>query len=75
MSKFEAGKKYQTRSIGDNNCIFEITVIKRTIKTVTYKQWDGRERRTNIQHDAEGEFIQPDRYSFAPTYRANREAA
>jgi len=43
MCKFEEGKTYQTRSIGDNNCIFEITVIKRTAKTVTYKQWDGRE--------------------------------
>jgi hypothetical protein len=55
MSKFETSKTYQTRSICDNNCIFEIEVIKRTAKTITalvhgkektlrIKEWEGVEQ-------------------------------
>ena len=33
--KFEVGKTYSTRSIGDHNCIITITIAKRTAKTVT----------------------------------------
>jgi len=75
MKKFEAGKVYQTRAIGDSECIFEIEVISRTAKMVTFKQFDGRVRRSKVQLDESGEYITPDRYSFAPTYRASREAA
>jgi hypothetical protein len=32
--KFETGKTYFTRSICDRNCIFRITVISRTAKTI-----------------------------------------
>lgn len=32
---FQAGTTYSTRSIGDHNCIIEMTVIKRTAKTIT----------------------------------------
>ena len=35
MIKFEAGKTYSTRSIGDHNCIYSITVVARTAKTIT----------------------------------------
>ena len=33
--KFAVGQTYYTRSIGDHNCIFTITIAKRTEKTVT----------------------------------------
>jgi len=32
--KFQANKTYSTRSICDHNCIFSITVISRTAKTL-----------------------------------------
>ena len=75
MNKFETGKTYQTRSICDSGCIFSITVLSRTAKMLTFKQWDGQTRRTKIQNDTDGEYIQPDRYSMSPIYRASREAA
>ena len=40
-------------------------IRSRTVKMLTYKQWDGRTRRTKIQADADGEFITPDRYSMS----------
>lgn len=33
--KFQPGQTYQTRSIGDHDCIIRVTVAKRTAKTVT----------------------------------------
>jgi hypothetical protein len=32
--KFEIGKTYSTRSIGDHNCIISIKVVRRTEKTL-----------------------------------------
>ena len=37
MEKFEVGKKYATRSICDHDCIFDLTVISRTEKTIIAK--------------------------------------
>lgn len=74
MKKFEAGHTYQTRSIGDHDCIFEIEVIKRTEKTVTYL-YMGKQRRSNIKVDANGEWIRPDNCSMSPVFRAHREIA
>lgn len=50
--KFETGKTYSTRSICDHNCIFSITVISRTAKTIKtkcsktlrVKEYDGNEQ-------------------------------
>lgn len=33
--KFEVGRTYATRSVCNSECIFKITIIKRTEKTVT----------------------------------------
>ena len=33
MEKIKANTTYYTRSIGDHNCIFELTVLSRTAKT------------------------------------------
>lgn len=74
MKKFEVGRKYQTRSIGDHDCIFEIMVTSRTQKTVSYL-YNGKQRRSSIKVDADGEWIRPDNYSMAPVFRAHRETA
>lgn len=71
MIKFEAGKEYSTRSIGDHNCIFTIKVIKRTEKTVTIKDYWNHERRCKIYTDNNSEWIQPDKYSMAPSFHAD----
>ena len=75
MSKFEAGKTYQTRSICDHDCIFSIEVISRTEKMLTYKDNGRRVRRSKIHSDGESEWIRPDNYSMSAVYRASREAA
>lgn len=72
MKKFEVGKEYFSRSICNHDCIFSIKVIKRTEKTVTY-EYMNETRRSKIRVDDSGEYIQPDRYSMAPTFRAERE--
>lgn len=36
MKQFETGKSYYTRSICNHECIFKITIMKRTAKTVTF---------------------------------------
>lgn len=35
MIKFEVGKTYYMRSIGDHDCIWSYTVIARTAQTIT----------------------------------------
>lgn len=72
MKKFEVGKTYYSRSICNHECIFTIEVVKRTEKSVTYI-YDGKQRRSMIKTDESGEYIKPDRYSMAPTFRADRE--
>ena len=37
IKKFVVGKKYETRSICDSDCIFSMEVISRTAKTITIK--------------------------------------
>lgn len=40
MRKFETGKTYTTRSIGDHDCVWSYTVTERTAQTVTLS--DGK---------------------------------
>lgn len=72
MKKFEIGKEYFTHSICDSECRFTIKVTGRTAKTVSYI-YDGNARRSKIRVDDHGEYIQPDNYSMAPVFRAERE--
>lgn len=72
MKKFEIGRTYYSRSICDHECVFTILVTSRTAKTVSYL-YEGKQRRSNIKLDDEGEYIKPDNYSMAPTFRAGRE--
>lgn len=72
MKKFEIGKEYFTHSVCDSECRFTIKVTGRTAKTVSYI-YDGNARRSKIRVDDCGEYIQPDNYSMAPIFRAERE--
>jgi hypothetical protein len=48
---FEAGKTYRVRSIGDHNCIYEITVASRTAKFITTTE--GKRLGVSIYEDSE----------------------
>lgn len=70
MEKIKANTTYYTRSIGDHNCIFELTVLSRTAKTALIN-YGNKKRRAKIYTDSDGrEYLQPDHWSFAPTFRA-----
>lgn len=68
MITFAVGTTYQTRSIGDHDCIISVTVAKRTAKTVT----DTKGKTFRITHDYRGdEMIRPwGRYSMSPCLSA-----
>ena len=72
MNTFEIGKEYYSRSICNHDCVFTIKITGRTAKTVSY-EYMGDSRRSKIRVDDSGEYIQPDRYSMAPVFRAERE--
>lgn len=72
MNTFEIGKEYYSRSICNHDCVFTIKITGRTAKTVSY-EYMGDSRRSKIRVDDSGECIQPDRYSMAPVFRAERE--
>lgn len=72
MKKFIPGKVYQTRSVCDHDCLFEITVAKRTEKTLFYI-YEGETKKSKIKYADDGEYIRPDNYSMAPVFRASRE--
>lgn len=75
VTKFEVGKTYYTRSACDHNCIFKITVLKRTEKTVVVMR-DGKESRCKISVMDNEETIKPwGVYSMCPIIRAGRVAA
>jgi hypothetical protein len=70
MIKFEAGKTYATRSIGDHNCIISVTIEKRTEKTVT-ATIRGEKKNFRVGEYDGAEFIKPwGSYSMAPTIKA-----
>lgn len=67
MNNFQAGKTYTTRSACDQNCIFSITVAKRTAKTITTTT--GKSLRVGVYDGAE--FVRPmGSYSMAPIISA-----
>jgi len=70
--RFEVGKVYATRSIGDYDCIYKHEVLSRTEKTVTIMV-DGAERRRGISIVDNEECISPyGRYAMSPTLRASK---
>ena len=78
MKKFETGKTYQMRSIGDQDCVWTYTVKARTAQTITLD--DGKEvRRCRISKKASeyrgAETVLPlGNYSMAPMLSADKIA-
>lgn len=70
--RFEAGKTYYGRSIGDADCIITATIERRTAKTVTAKTARGAQTFRVAEHMGV-EFIKPwGSYSMAPRITAER---
>jgi hypothetical protein len=58
------------RSIGDANCIFQLLVIERKGNFAKI-EYDNVIRRTKIYEYPNGtEYLRPDKYSFAPIFKA-----
>jgi hypothetical protein len=73
MKKFETGKTYYTSSICDHNCIFALTVVKRTAKrlTLTNKRGDTFTKGITPSYDGTEETCYfSGRYSMAPAIGA-----
>ncbi len=75
--RFEVGATYATRSICDSECIFKITIIKRTEKTVTIDKGNGKVQRCKIyKHLRDAETIYPyGIYSMCPVIDATEKIA
>lgn len=70
--KIKANTTLYARSLGDWNCIFEVKVFGRTAKTADILDIYGRRRKAKIYVDDKGEeYLMPERYSMAPTFRAS----
>lgn len=75
--KFEVGATYATRSICNHDCIFKVTIIKRTEKTVTVDKGNGKTQRCKIHTDMRSaETIFPyGSYSMCPVIDATEKIA
>jgi hypothetical protein len=74
--KFEAGKTYWTTSIGDSECIWTITVLRRTAKTLYVTDENGNAKTLRVKVDTYdgGETVAPKgNYSMSPTISASKE--
>lgn len=70
--QFQTSKTYQTRSIGDHDCIIKVTVAKRTAKTITTDK--GKTLRISLYDGIER--VKPwGSYSMAPMVTAEKVAA
>jgi len=74
----KAGDTLTARSICNYDCIYSLTILKRTAKTATFTGYSGTAgatRTSKIHTDPQGrEYLRPDRWSMAPTFWA-KEAA
>jgi hypothetical protein len=71
---FQPGQTVACRSLGDYNCVWVFTVVKRTAKFVTLEDTSGKLRRVGVYEYDGAEACKPfGRYSMAPTLRADRE--
>ena len=66
--KIYPGQTLKARSAGDSDCIFTIKIISRTAKTATFIK-HNETRTSKVHTDDRGEYLRPDRWSFAPIFR------
>jgi hypothetical protein len=69
--QFQTGKTYSTRSVCNSDCVFTVTIKKRTDKTVTCVV-RGEEKTFRLSKDHYGSecFMPFGRYSMAPIITA-----
>lgn len=73
---FLVGASYSTRSICDHECIFSVTVIARTEKTITVLKSGDRVKRCKVALWDGVEVIKPwGSYSMCPVITAEKMAA
>ena len=77
MKTFETGKTYQGRFITNSDSIVQLTVIKRTAKTIVAKvDGEREEKRLRIDIHDDAEFVKPfGNYSMAPRVSAEKEVS
>lgn len=81
IKRFEVGKTYYTRSIGDHDCIISGKVISRTAATVKMdlgRGWGIRTLRISkgLTEFCKAEAVKPwGTYSMSPTLKADRTVA
>ena len=71
MLQFEVGKIYTVRSISNHECIWEYTVLARTVKTVTLGHRGEQLRRKIFVLDGVERVMPKGNYSMAPTLSAD----
>lgn len=70
VAKFEEGKTYFTRSICDYECIYTITVAKRTAKTIVTTE--GKRLGISMNYDGHEGVYPHGRYSMAAYITADK---
>lgn len=72
-AKFETGKQYQVRSIGDHNCIWVFEVTRRTAKSIWVNCEGQYQNKRLVVSVRDGqEIVKPfGTYSMSPTLRAS----
>jgi len=74
MKKFETGKSYFGRMVGDADQIIRVTVAKRTASMLTTAE--GKRFKIKTSYDSTYEYILPlGNYSMAPHITAEKETA
>ena len=75
MKKFEIGKEYSMRSIGDHNCVWTYKVVARTAQTITLDDGTETIKRRIVKKVSEwrdAETVYPlGQYSLAPSLTAD----
>jgi hypothetical protein len=72
--KFQVGRTYATRSIGDYDCIFSFTILGRTAKTVTTEVHGKTVKRGLTVYDGVEQFKPFGSYSMCAIIRADKAA-
>lgn len=72
--KFEVGKTYSTRSICDYDCIFSITILSRTDKSIRFER-HGKIKTCRVSTYDDGiEMVKAfGSYSMCPIFTAEKE--
>lgn len=72
MKTFEIGKTYTTRSIADSECVFSVTVVARTAKTIKASiRGEVKSFRVSASWDGAAESFKPfGTYSMCPVIHA-----